>query len=1261
MHDFPKVRATAFVFLFVLLALAFSTSAFAQATKGTLRGTVTDPNGHVVAGATVTATNQSTGVKTGTYTTNNEGIYVIPDLLPGQYTVTVEPISGFSRKVVKDVDVQIGQDTSVPIVLAIGAANETVTVTAQGEELLQRDQSQISSTFETRKISDLPSNGAGGGLDTLALLSPGVIPARASGVNTNGAALSVNGNRARSVNFQIDGSDNNDLSIGGPSLFVDNQDQIQEYQIITNNFSAQYGRNQGAVVNIVTKGGGNQFHGSAFEFHQDNKHLNSLNNTEKRGGQTAPNPSIYNVFGGTFGGPFPIFHFGEGGPGFTSGRDRVFFFGSYQGIRNPATFTLRNGGLSFMPSAFPSLLADFPNNALVQTITKFSPFAIGNARPRTDLTGTVQTVYVDPNTNKILSAPAPGAVGPFLFGGPYDIIALNGTLPNGQTLKGKYYQAAFPELDVSEPFTENEYSFRFDIKATERDNITVRYLYQKQLTVNSLATSNGFTGDVPATSKNFGGTYTRQISTSMVNEFRATYQNLSVLFGGASNPGNLVPIPSPTAIDTAFTNITFGGGFALGRSTALSAIGPATNLPQGRIVKVYQAADNLTYTRGRHTFIFGAEYKHLPNQVPFLPLINGAFTYSSVNRFINNAPSAISITAGNPITNYSESDQYYFVQDDFKIRPNLTLNLGVRYEYTGQPINVLHDITVARESNASTAFYDPSLPLSVRTVPYIKPDKNNFAPRVGFAYTPRFFKSVFGEDATVIRGGFGIAYDPAFYNILLNVQNTAPYAAAVAFSTANILASDKTSPFPLPFGTPTGTLIRSAATNAGILPLGKLDPRYLTQTIVAPDFHAPYSEQWSFGVQRQINRNNVAEVRYVGTHGVGLFQSINGNFVVAPLYNGFSTTRNVTINNVPTPISYTFPSFKQFVPSNVTPLVCKDDPNTPFVNESLCNGRILPQAALTIRQNSAQSIYHSMQARYNGRFLNNSLLLGASYTWSKTIDNASEIFAFGGGDALSVNAQNPFCINSCERSLSALDRPHAFSMNYIYDVPLFKDQRGVIGHLLGGWQLNGTYLLTSGAPYTPGQTVNTSGSYNLNTAYLTAADRPFVTNPNADPRLVGISSIDAFFALGKFVADATGKPILSPTTFYSLNQLNANSTFVTISPNDVHFIVNGPGAAQYFGTPFGTSARNSLRGPKYNQLNMGVFKNTKVGERINVQFRAEAFNVLNHPTPGYGVVQSGYLPVIDVLQAGVSGAAFAENTDITLARRVIQFGLRLTF
>ncbi|MEP6706482.1 MAG: carboxypeptidase regulatory-like domain-containing protein [Pyrinomonadaceae bacterium] len=1165
--------------------------AMAQATTGTLRGVVADPNGGVIAGASVMAKNEATGAVTSGTTTSGEGTFEIAALPPGKYTVTVEA-AGFKRAVSTNVDVKLGIVNPIDVKLEAGNVSETVTITASTEEIVQRDQSQVSTTIETRKIAELPSNGAGGGLDTLALLAPGVIANRSGGTNTNGTGLSVNGNRGRSNNFQIDGSDNNDLSVAGPAMFVDNQDQVAEYQIITNNFSAQYGRNQGAIVNIVTKSGTNDFHGSLFEFHQDNKNLNSLDNIERRSGQAKPNPSLYNVYGGTLGGPLHLPRFGEGGRSIYSGKDRFFFFITYQGIRNPATFTTRSGSLVISPSEFPRLLAAFPGNGAIQALTTQGGSAIPGAIPRTDISNPFRTI----------------------------------------TLGGQTFQAFQPQRDVQVPFTENDYSARFDLRVTQKDNVTFRYLKQSEVFVNNLIQSNGFSGDIVASSKNLGGNWTRQFSNSMVSEFRATFQKIGVDFGGGCEVGTPGCIPTSTEIGNTVTNIGYPA-VAASPTQSLLGVGPATNLPQGRIGKVYQVADNITWTRGQHSLILGAEFKHLKTVVPFLPNFNGAYAFNSVTRLLNNAPSGFGLTVGDPTLAFTENDQYYFVQDDYKVRPNLTLNLGVRYEYTGQPINILSQQSIIRENDPARRFYDPTLPLSVRTTPAIPVDKNNFAPRVGFAWSPHFWKSFLGEDATVIRGGFSIAYDPAFYNILLNVQGSAPFSAAFTLP-SNVLPSSG-SPVPVPSGSLLGAVIRANSQASGVLPLGRLNPLFLAQIIVAPNFHAPYSEQFSLGVQHQFGRNTVAEVRYVGTHGVGLFQNRNGNPFVRNLVNGFSSG------------GFNFRSFANLLPAGTTPLTCTDDPAT-FANEAVCDGRILRQSTITIRENSATSIYHAMQSRFNSRMLNNSLTLGAAYTWSKTIDNSSEIFAF---DIASSFAQNPFCITKCERALSILDRPHALSVNAIYDVPFYKEQRGVVGHLLGGWQLNGVYVLTSGSPYTPGQFFNSI--FGVAGSYLTAADRPFVGNPHADQRLVGINQVDA--------ANLFGIPVTNASGFYSMNALNTTGDVVNVTASQVRFIINGPGAAQVFNSPFGNSSRNSLRGPRLNQLNMGLFKNIKIRERLTVQLRGEAYNVLNHPNTGYGVNAAGYVPDFFVEDAGIEGSAFAERGDIELARRVVQVGIRIVF
>ena len=284
LSKFPaRVLGFAFIFALALVFLSPAT-AVAQDVTGSVRGTVVDSTGAVVPGATVTAKSQDKGDER-SVTSDSSGNFLITKLTPGKYTLSVE-MQGFKKTAMTDFNLSLGESSIGNMVLEAGAPTETVTVTAGSEELINREQAQISATFDTRKVEDLPSNAAGNGLDTLLLNVPGVAQNSGGGTNTNGTGLSVNGNRGRSNNFQIDGSDNNDLSVGGPSLFIGNQDQVQEFQIITNNFSAQYGRNLGAVVNIVTKGGSNDFHGTAFIYHRDQRNLDTLNNIERAGGQT---------------------------------------------------------------------------------------------------------------------------------------------------------------------------------------------------------------------------------------------------------------------------------------------------------------------------------------------------------------------------------------------------------------------------------------------------------------------------------------------------------------------------------------------------------------------------------------------------------------------------------------------------------------------------------------------------------------------------------------------------------------------------------------------------------------------------------------------------------------------------------------------------------------------------------------------------------------------------------------------------------------
>jgi hypothetical protein len=351
-----------------------------------------------------------------------------------------------------------------------------------------------------------------------------------------------------------------------------------------------------------------------------------------------------------------------------------------------------------------------------------------------------------------------------------------------------------------------------------------------------------------------------------------------------------------------------------------------------------------------------------------------------------------------------------------------------------------------------------------------------------------------------------------------------------------------------------------------------------------------------------------------------------------------------------------------------------DDPNTLAVREDVCNGRILPQGLLRSRENTATSNYHGLQARFNGRVFNQ-LTLTAAYTFSKTLDNASEIFSFGEG----AFAQNPFDLQKSERSLSGNDRRHASALSFIWDVPIFKSEKGLVGHVLGGWQLNGTYNLASGRPFNVSQFFNFAfglPSYQDNSfqGNFVGLDQlhPFWGNPNAPRTAVAITDVDA-----SFYGDLLGAFVPSPTGFWSLNEINRTGCgnrgdcapgagLVAVGANEVRYIFNGPGAARRFGTPFGNVPRNSERGPALNQLNIGIFKNTKVRENVRLQLRAELFNALNHPNPGFGVAGEATLPDITLEDAGnTCGLAtfncFNDKRAMNLSSRRVQFGVRIIF
>ncbi|HXG68323.1 MAG TPA: TonB-dependent receptor, partial [Blastocatellia bacterium] len=822
------------------------------------------------------------------------------------------------------------------------------------------------------------------------------------------------------------------------------------------------------------------------------------------------------------------------------------------------------------------------------------------------------------------------------------------------TLGGQTFRVAYPEREFAQPFNQPEFSARGDWAINDKHSLWFRQLYQSADNKNALTSpaSGGFIGDIPVESKISTAQLTSQLTSTSVNEFRFNFNRLDVIFGGGCE-GRKGCIPDPlSAFEETFANITFTG-FTSSGGVSLQTIGPATNLPQGRTVDVYQFADNFSKTIGKHQLKMGADIRRLDNTVPFLPNANGAFRFSSAARVEQNRPAFVNLAAGTIAISYKETDQFYYINDDWRIKDNLTLNLGLRYEYIGQPINTLHELSLERESDPSTAIWRQNLPLEARTFGKLPSDKNNFAPRIGFAWRPGGNNFLFGEqDQTVIRGGYSIAYDPPFYNLLLNISTSSPLVFL------NTTLNPATGPviFPLPSANPTGAEVQAFARANNLIATNLFDPRFFSQTIVSKDFYLPYAQQFSFGIQREINRENVVEARWVATKGTGLFQTLNRNPRIVNLLNGFTA-------DVPGLGEVTFPAFPNLVPPGITAQVagqgtCVNDPATVTLNEAAqCAGRILPQGLIRSRENTANSIYHSLQTRYQGRLFNQ-LNIGMSYTWSKALDNASEVFSF----QESAAPQNPFDINRLEKSFSGFDRRHAFSMNFIYEFPFYKNQSGVVGQILGGWQVNGTYFLANGLRFTPSQLFNVFGlgaglSYGDPTwdgGFLGLDSlRPFFGNPNAPRGSVGISQVDAALLFDIPAQDING--------FWSFNEINRTGNAVAVTRDQVRYIFNGPGAARIFGTPYGNVPRGFEVGPRLNNLNLGIFKNFRITETVKLRFSLDMFNALNHPNPGVGFIVIDEVPNIFIEGEQAAGVPFDDRTEMEFARRALQFGLKIIF
>ena len=1157
--------------ILVATCLALCIPSFGQVLKGSISGTVTDPQGAVVSGAQVKATNTSTGSPQ-TTTTDGSGLFHFNLIPVGDYKVEVSA-TGFKTAVQNQVLVT-ARDTNLGTVkLTVGEANTTVEVTADAP-LIETNNAQVTNTFAGTALTTFAGVQENEGLDNLALFVPGVVSVRDNSFsNTNGGSgFSVNGLRGRNNDQQIDGQNNNDNSVAGPGLFVSDAEFVQQYVLVTNQFGPEYGRNAGSVVNIITKSGGNAWHGSIYG-NENNSNFNSLSNFQKNTGgdssglpfttdannnKLTKQPRLNDEFTGfTIGGPIV--------------KNKLFMFGGFDDEILSTKTIMATGNKTPTPLGLTQLAACFPGSTALAIFSKTGPYAISGGNPfptnPTPLTG----------PGSVTVAGCPTGV---QFGGVTRVL---------QT-----------------PFHGFNFTNRVDYQLGS-DSLMARYIFNRgnNFNVDFGDGAAGYPVNVPALSQAILVGWTHNLSSRMVNEARIGFNRLNVDFGG----NTLGTVPTANNVDQAVTRVTFS-------ALNFAAIGAATNLPQSRIVNTWQAQDNWNYVMGKHTLKAGVNYTFQRSPNIFLPVLDGAFRFASWGTFATNTPNRVQLAAGNPSLDFREHDTFLYAGDDWKIGRNLTLNLGLTWSYYGQPANLFNTLEVPRESNPATALWATTssavttaganvigqpIPLTgVRAFPSFPSPKNSFGPSVGFAYSPQWGGFLTGNGKTTFRGGYRLLYDPPFYNIYINMSSSSPAVFLQSFGAA----ASATKPLP---GNGTGPAVRGAYSS--LLQSGVFDPRQFNDTSMSPDFGPDRVHSWSFGMERELTKKAALEVRYVGNRGQNLFQSVNGNPDVAGLQAGFPN----------------------LIPAGVTACPAANAVVAQAVGRENCNLGIT-----RTRNNGGYSDYNGLQAEFRANNLFKQLTIRTAYTYSKTLDNVSEIFSTGAGGNTTTWAQNPFNTTTAEHSFSGLDIPHQWSILFTEELPFFKEQHGFVGHAFGGWALSANYILASGQRYTPVQAVSAfttqAGNYS-DIGFLGAfvgidTARPFMGSMSAPQTQVGIFASDAcaIFITGSFSSPGGGgicdSTVVAPTTLISLTDLdkalsNPNfdpTTFIpaTVTAKQVRFITNAATAQSVFGTPFGNMPRNLPQDAITNTANLSIIKRVKLGEHASFEFRASALNVLNH-------------------------------------------------
>ena len=1063
-----------------LLFLVMATKSWAQVESGKVVGTVHDTSGAAVPAARVTIENTGTNILH-SVTTDGAGQFVVTQLQPGTYTATVEH-EGFEKVVEAPFQLNVTQVVTFDITLTVGQVSQVVNVT-DSEPLLEAATSSIGQVITAAAITSLPLNGRD--FIQLAYLTPGVNQGP-SGIVQQGnipenergnGAIQANGLNATNNNFLLDGFDNNEQQIGF-ELIQPSVDAIAEFKMQTNGFSADIGKG-GAVVNVALKSGTNEFHGDAFEFIRNSAF--DARNYFDSGSSPIP-PFKQNQFGGTLGGPIR--------------KNRTFFFVDYQGTRINQSQT----DISTVPS-----LAERSGN--------FSDLLTGVMAPNGYDTGQIY----DPTTYN----PATGTRQPFAG----NIIPQASIDPAALKVAALY---PAPNLSgtannyLSNPaLVNNQDSFdvRVDHQLTSKDSLFVTFEFGN---VNETqpdpfpgqAGGGFFSGHISDLARAAGISDVHTFSANKINEFKVGYMRYvvdAIPFFASQDLSTPIGIPGIFDPD----NPVATGGLPNFAISGLSNLGNQDYFPELLRENNYQYLDSFTYIRGAHSFKVGVDIRRRLNGFDQTQNARGDFSFDQ--QFTEDL---VTGTGGVPLasflTGYPIAAARYgqkglfgirwlelgaYAMDDYRVNPRLTLNLGLRWDlYT--PYVEQHN-RLANFDFATGEFIAPGMPGVSRTG-NVKTPMKNFAPRVGFAWTPH-------SGPLAIRGGFGIFYD------LQGTQGDSelPYNPTGLFYSQSFNYPASTVGLRLSQGFPARTYptIENPSGAASAVPF-----RNPTTSI----------EEWNLNLEQQLGKDSVFQIAYVGTHGVHLSYVYNLNQALQPLDSNFGPAPN-----------YGRPYF------NTVPNI----------------------SAIRTNSNLAESITHQLQAKFEKRLSTNWSTLVA-YTWNHTIGQTPENEASGPQNVYNLRA---------ERGDQSPDFRNQFTSEWSYNLPFGPGQRfvrsnGMSKVLVGGWQSQGILAFYSGEAFTPAL------SYD-----------PTNTSSGAPrPDLVG-----------------------NPHDFSGGSCSGRQSIFCWYNP--AAFAVPGLAPGQTFATNFGNAGVGTLRGPAQYNVDSSIFKDFNLRESLDLQFRAEAFNIFNHP------------------------------------------------